>query len=397
MHETTAPATPAATAMRPLIRDLETDNIADFATRANALQGVVRLWYGEGDVVTPAFVREVAAASLAEGHTFYEPDMRGARPLVEALSAYQTALHDRAIGTDRSTVTPGGMQAVHLAMMLTVDPGQGVVYVEPQWPNIRHAITLAGGRPVPVALDMQAHRPALDLQALFAACDETTAAICFSTPSNPVGWTATRDELQAILDFARERGIWIISDEVYNRLWFGNSMGAPSMMALAEPEDRVLTVNSFSKAWAMTGWRVGWLGHPPSVQHKLAAVTQYVNSGTAPFVQHGAAAALAQGEPLVAEIRERCRAGLDAAYETLGRSDAVVLSDKPLGGMYAFFRLSDEDDSRAACFRILEEARVGLAPGYMFGQSARAWLRMCVCRDTDAVREAGERIVAALG
>ncbi|MCF3932852.1 pyridoxal phosphate-dependent aminotransferase [Acuticoccus sp. M5D2P5] len=386
----------AEAGLRPLIRNLETDNIADLATKANAMGDVVRLWYGEGDIVTPPFIREAAAASMNAGDTFYVPDMRGRAELVAALARYQTTLHGRPIGEDRSTVTPGGMQAVHLAMMLVCDPGQNVVYVEPQWPNIRHAITLAGGRPIAVGLDMTVHRPRLDLDRLFAACDESTAAICFSSPCNPTGWTASADELAAILDFARARGIWVISDEVYNRLWFGNEAAAPSMMRLAEPEDRVLTVNSFSKAWAMTGWRVGWLGHPPSIQPVLSAVTQYVNSGTAAFVQAGAAAALKEGEPLVAEIRERCRSGLDAAYEILSEIPSVHLPEKPLGGIYAFFRLEGEDDSRAACRRILEEAKVGLAPGFMFGEAARPFLRMCVFRDTGTVREAAGRIAAAL-
>ncbi len=173
-------------------------------------------------------------------------------------------------------------------------------------------------------------------------------------------------------------------------------MGAPSILQVAEPEDRVLTVNSFSKAWAMTGWRVGWLVHPESVRPKLSAVTQYVNSGTAPFIQAAAATALNEGEPLVAEIQRRCRDGVDAAYAAFRGLDAIHLPEKPLGGMYAFFRLKGEDDSRAACTRILEAAQVGLAPGFMFGASGKAWLRMCVCRDTKVVEEAAGRIAQAL-
>jgi len=388
---------PAAASMRTLIKDLETDNIADLATKANALKDVIRLWYGEGDVVTPDFIKEAAMAALAAGRTFYEPDMRGAADLRAALSAYQSDLHGVAISEDRSAVQPGGMQALYLAMTLVCDPGQSVVIVEPQWPNIRRVATLAGGRPVAVPLDMAAPKPSLDLDRLFDACDETTAAICFSSPCNPTGWTATRDELAAILEFSRRRGIFVIADEVYNRLCFGNTPSAPSMLALAEPEDLVLTVNSFSKAWAMTGWRVGWLTHPLSMTAKLAAVTQYVNSGTPSFVQAAAAAALTEGEPFVAEIRERCRVGLDAAYETLAASPAVHLPQKPPGGMYAFFRLKGESDSRAACTRVLESARVGLAPGYMFGEAGRAWLRMCVCRDTAVVRTAGSRIAETVG
>lgn len=388
---------PAAASMRTLIKDLETDNIADLATKANALPDVIRLWYGEGDVVTPDFIKEAAGAALASGRTFYEPDMRGTRELREALSTYQSALHGTDIGENRSSVQPGGMQSLHIAMMLVCDPGQSVVIIEPQWPNIRHIVTLAGGKPVTVALDMDAHEPRLDLDRLFDACDETTAAICFSSPANPTGWTASHEELAAILAFARERGIWVICDEVYNRLWFGNARGAPSMLQVAEPEDRVLIVNSFSKAWAMTGWRVGWITHPESLVTKLSAVTQYVNSGTPSFVQVAAAAALNDGEGLVSEIRERCRSGLDAAYETLSRANGVVLPQKPLGGMYAFFRLEGEEDSRAACAKVLEAAHVGLAPGFMFGQSGRPWLRMCVCRETDTVRAAGERIAQTIG
>lgn len=396
-----APPAPAAEAfpplrgIRPQIQDLKTENIAALAVRARELGGVIPLWYGEGDLVTPDFIREAAKAAFDAGNTFYIPDMRGMAGLTEALAAYQSRIHGRPIPVERSTVTPGGMQAVHLAMALLVDPGTNVVYVEPQWPNIHNAIHMAGGEPRPVPLGFDTDWR-LDLDRVFDRCDARTRAIMFSTPANPTGWTASREELQALIEFSRRTGVWIISDEVYGRLVFDADV-APSVLQLAEDGDRVLSVNSFSKAWAMTGWRVGWLSHPSAIAPQLAAMTQYMNSGTAGPLQAGARAALVDGEPLVAEIRGRIKRGLDLAYEKLSRLNGVILPEKPRGGMYAFFALEGEPDSAAACRRILEEARVGLAPGYLFGDAGRAFVRLCVFRDEEQIRTALDRMVGALG
>jgi aspartate aminotransferase len=292
-------------------------------------------------------------------------------------------------------VTPSGMQAVLLALSLLAEPGANVVYIEPQWPNIRHAIHLVGGEPRPVALEFRDGDWHLDLDRLFAACDARTRAIMFSTPSNPLGWTATRDELEALIGFSRRTGIWIISDEVYNRLAF-DADAAPSVLQLAEDEDLVLSVNGFSKAWAMTGWRIGWLTHPPSVAKALGAMTQYMNSGTAEFVQAGARAAILHGDPFARTMRDRCRAGVDAAYAALSGHNSIVLPAKPKGGMYVMLGLAGEADSRQACTRILEEAHVGLAPGWLFGPSSNMFMRMCICRDEAEIGEACRRIAAAL-
>ena len=391
--------------LRPQIQDLETENIADLAVRARALKGVIPLWYGEGDLVTPEFIRNASKQALDEGQTFYVPDMHGTAPLREAMSRYQTTLHGRPIGADRTTVTPGGMQSVLLAMQLVADMGTNVVYIEPQWPNVKSVVHLVGAEPRPVSL-----RPVsrgggaegwtLDLDALFARCDARTRAIFLSTPSNPSGWTATRAELEALLAFSRQRGIWIIGDEVYARLYFGTENGgrvAPSLLQVAEPNDLVMCVNSFSKAWAMTGYRVGWLNHPASIAPQVAAMTQYMTSGVAAVLQAGATAALNEGEPFVEVMRERVRAGLELAYNRLGRIPAVDLMGRPVGGMYVFFRLRGHDDSREACRTVLDRAQVGLAPGYMFGDAGRAYLRMCVCREAGQLGRALDRMVEALG
>jgi len=381
--------------IRPQMMDLQVENIARMAVRAKSIPDVITLWYGEGDVETPQFIRDAAKASLDAGNTFYVPDMRGLPALTSALSAYQSRLHGCDIPVERSTVTPGGMQAVYLALQLVAGMGTNVVYIEPQWPNIRHAIHVTGAEPRPVRLKEIDGRWTLDLEELFAACDARTRAIAFSTPSNPLGWTASEEELAALIAFSRRTGIWIVSDELYNRLYF-NGESAPSILRVAEAEDRALAINGFSKAWAMTGWRIGWLTHPPSVAAPLGAMTQYVNSGTAAFVQAGARAALIDGEDFARETRERCRAGIDIAYRVLGASNRVRLPQKPEGGMYAFFSIEGEDDSSAVCQRLLEEAHVGLAPGWLFGEASLRHMRMCVCRDPAALEEACRRITKLL-
>lgn len=380
--------------IRGQIRDLVTENIALLAVRAREIGDVIPLWYGEGDLVTPPFIRDAAKAALDEGLTFYVPNMRGLDRLTTALADYQTRIHGRPVPVERTTVTPGGMQALFLAVQLVADPGTNVVYVGPQWPNIHSVIHLSAAEPrqVPLRFDTDWR---LDLDRLFDACDARTRAIFLSTPSNPTGWTASREDMQALLDFSRRTGIWIISDEVYGRLYFEGDV-APSILQIAEDGDRVMSVNSFSKAWAMTGWRLGWLTHPSSVAPQLGAMTQYINSGTPAVLQAAGAAAITEGEPLVAQVRNLSKTGLDLAYERLSAIPGIILPEKPKGGMYAFFAFEGEPDSRAVCRRILEEARVGLAPGYLFGESSRAFLRMCVCRDTGDIARALDRMVGAL-
>ena len=318
------------------MRDLDTENIAELAVRARALGDVIPLWYGEGDDVTSEAVRAAAKRALDEGTTFYVPDMRGLPALTEELSAYLTRLYGRTIPVERSTITPGGMQALYLGLSSILEVGTNAVYLEPQWPNIARTIFMLGAepRPVPLAFDTDFR---LDLDQLFAACDARTRAVVLSTPSNPTGWTASLAEFEALLAFSRRTGIWIVSDEVYGRLYFEGE-AAPSILEVSEEDDRVLVVNSFSKAWAMTGWRVGWLNHPVAVASEIAAMIQYMNSGTAAFIQAGALEALRNGEPQVRAIRAKLKAGMDLAYR--GTADGYRPSSCPTSRAAACTRSS---------------------------------------------------------
>ena len=383
------------TRIRPQIQDLVTDNIAALAERARHLDDVIPLWFGEGDVVTPPFIRDAAKRALDAGRTFYVPTMRGNPALTAALSAYQARLHGRPFPPERSTVTPSGMQAVALALALVLEGGNNAVYLTPQWPNIPNAIHVAGAEARPCPLMLQDNQWRLDIDRVAALCDARTRAILFSSPSNPTGWTATPEDVRALLALGRERGIWIIADDVYGRLCLDIDP-APSLLALAEPDDLVMGINSFSKAWAMTGFRLGWLTHPAAVADKLGAMTQYLNSGTADFIQDAGAAALNEGEELVSEMRERCRTGVALAHGRLGAVSRVRLTEPPRGGMYAFFQVEGWPDGRAACLHLLERARVGLAPGELFGDAGAGWLRMCICRDAAQLGTALDRMADAL-
>ena len=301
-------------------------------------------------------------------------------------------MHGQHIPIARTTVTPGGMQALYFALELLVDTGTNVVYVAPQWPNIHNAIHLIGGEPRPFALDFDGDWR-LDLERLFAPAMRARApSSCRRLPTRPDG-RRRREELLALLEFSRRTGIWIISDEVYGRLYFDDVV-APSILQVAEDGDRVLSVNSFSKAWAMTGWRIGWLTHPSGVADQLGAMTQFANSGTSGPVQAGAVAAIRQGEPLVQEIRQRIKTGLDLAYDRLAQIPGIVLPAKPRGGMYAFFALEGESDAAPRCAPTYWRRRAsGWRPAICSDSRRKAFMRMCVCRERAQIATALERML----
>ena len=261
---------------------------------------VVPLWFGEGDLVTPDFVRDAAAKGLQAGETFYTWQ-RGIPQLRAALSAYTERVYGIKCPADRISVTTGGMQAILLCCQLLLDPGDNIVIVSPIWPNITSAVKLVRGVPKYVALDRKPDGAwKLDLQKVFDAVDERTRAIFVNSPGNPTGWTMTSDEQKALLDFARTRGVWIMADEVYARLIYTRPV-APSFLELAGPDDPLLVLNSFSKPWAMTGWRLGWLTHPAALGEQFAKLVQINTSGVPHFLQRGGIAALEKGDGFLAE------------------------------------------------------------------------------------------------
>lgn len=379
--------------LRPEIESLESSKIVELWQLGFGRGDLVPLWVGEGDVPTPDFICRATTDALAAGKTFYT-HKRGLPELRAALADYHRAVHGADLGDDRISVTSAGMNAIQIVLQAILRSGDELVAVAPVWPNALAAARAHGGHVVEVGLEATpAGGFALDLDALAAACGERTRAIFLASPSNPTGWTASRAELEAILELCRARGIWLIADEVYHRFVYDapDARSAPSVLAFAAPEDPVVVVNSFSKAWAMTGWRLGWLIHPPSLVPAVDALIEFNTSGAPPFLQEGALAAVRDGEPFVAQMVERCRQGAELVTQHLSAMRRVTMA-RPPGAFYAFFQVEGVDDSLAFAKRILEETGVGLAPGIAFGPAGEGFLRLCFASSQGRLSTALERL-----
>jgi aspartate/methionine/tyrosine aminotransferase len=376
--------------VRDAIRDLPASRIAEISALGMGDPAVIPLWYGESDLPTPDFIGAAATAALAAGHTFYTYKA-GLPELCSAIAQYLTGLHARPTAAERVVVSSSGMSALMLVAEALIDPGDNLVIIAPIWPNIAAAVSIMGGEPRLVALDpMPGGGWRLDVERIFAACDGRTRGIFVNSPSNPTGWMISAAQIAALLDFARRRGLWLIADEVYSRIVYGNRP-APSFLDQALPEDRLIVVNSFSKNWAMTGWRLGWMVVPPDLLPVMEKLVEFNTSGSPTFLQHAAIVAIRDGEPFIAGFVARCRAARDVAIDALQACPRVEVA-RPEGAFYAFFRVEGITDSLAFAKEALARTKVGLAPGSAFGPMGEGYLRLCFARDPRQVAEAVERL-----
>ncbi|RVD73137.1 MAG: pyridoxal phosphate-dependent aminotransferase [Mesorhizobium sp.] len=351
--------------------------------------GMIPLWAGEGDLPTPSFISDAAARGLAAGETFYTWQ-KGIPELRQALARYYGRHFTKSFAEEEFIVTASGMHAIQLAIDALAGQGDEVIYLSPAWPNFAAAAGVAGAVPVAVTLDPSGNGWSCDVDKIAAAITPRTKALFVNTPSNPTGWTADRETLQAILDLARQSGVWIIADEIYSHFHYGSGR-APSFLDVSTAEDRILFVNSFSKNWAMTGWRVGWIRTHPALQQVFENLIQYSTSGVAQFMQRGAVAALDEGDGFIVEQVERAHAARDLVCGILGATGKARFT-VPQGAFYLFFTVDGITDSRTAAFDIVDHANVGLAPGTAFGPGGEAFLRLCFHRRLDQLEEAAHRL-----
>lgn len=375
--------------LRPAARDLDESDIVAIVNRARDKPGLIPLWIGEGDLPTPDFIIKAANRSLAEGETFYTWQ-RGIPELREELAAYHARHYGIAHDPERFYVTGSGMQAIQIAVQALAGAGDEVVMPTPVWPNIHAAAQVSGATPVHVELDFSENGWSLDIEKYLAAVTDRTKALFLNSPANPTGWVAPLEVLREILGFARKRGLWIVADEVYGR-FFADGPRAPSFYDIIEPDDRVMFVNTFSKNWAMTGWRAGWLGAPPEIGQVIENMVQYSTSGVPVFVQRAAAVALRDGEHFLAMQRDRAMANRDVICRAL-QTDGRVRLARPQGAFYLFFSVDGFEDGKSLALRLVDEANIGLAPGGGFYTGGTPYVRLCYMRDPEQVTESAQRL-----
>ncbi len=386
-------ADPASGELRPAIERMPVSRIRDVANEAMGMEGLIPLWFGEPDVATPDFICQAAADALSQGETFYSPN-RGVPDLRHALARYTSELYQVPVADDRITITASGMSGIMLSHQLLIEPGTNVICATPAWPNVQGTVDVLGGEFRPAPLKFTGSGWHLELETVFNAVDDNTRAVFINSPGNPTGWVMPGDDQKALLAFCRERGLWLLADEVYARLVYDRSH-APSFLEHAGPEDRVIVINSFSKPWAMTGWRLGWLVTPARLGQRLEMVNEFNLAGAATFTQIAGITALRDGEDFIARQLERYRSARSAVYERLSANPRIRIG-WPEGAFYAYFAVDGIDDGLAFCKRLVREHRVGLVPGSAFNAAEEGWLRLCFASQLDTLNTALDRLEDAI-
>ncbi len=351
------------------------------------------LCFGESDWRSSPAAGSAAAAALAAGNTLY-PDVRGLPLLRSGIADMLSALHRRPVDETRVVVTASGMAALSVALSSVVRAGDRVLLHEPAWPNVGNAARLRGATVEAITLGAREDGGfTLDLDSLaerLVGC----RAFVLNSPNNPTGWTATEAEVETIIGLCRRLGVWLIADEVYSRLVYDECPAAPSLLDIADPTDRVIVCNSFSKTYAMTGWRLGWLVVPEGARDTIAEIVEVTHSGVAPFAQAGALAALADAD-FVEAFRAYCAAGRRLAVDALAGLNGIRLH-APDGAFYAFIRVDGLSDSVGLARLLVVDHGVAVAPGAAFGSGGEGYLRICFARAPETISRAMGRLRAGL-
>lgn len=370
------------------VGNLPASGIRRFFELLDEAEGVISLAVGQPDFPTPAQITRAAADAMLAGHTGYTSNY-GLLELREQLSEHLARRYDVLYDPHKEILlTTGVSEALDITMRAIIDPGDEVLVPEPAYVAYQPVILLAGGRHVPVPTDPEhAFKPTIE--ALEARVTPATKALLLGYPSNPTGAVLDREALTQIADFAHRHDLYVIADEIYDRLVYGTEhICFPSLPGMRE---RTILLGGFSKAYAMTGWRLGYLAATPAILEAAMKVHQYVMMSAPTAAQHAALEAFHSGEEdvrgMVAEY-DRRRTMVYRRLQSMGL--AIV---EPQGAFYAFpdIRTTGLDDI-AFAEQLLEEERVAVVPGSAFGTSGRGYVRICYAAAYADLEEAMDRI-----
>jgi aspartate/methionine/tyrosine aminotransferase len=357
------------------------------------MEGVLRLYFGESNQPTPDYIKQAAISAMANGYTFYTENA-GLPSLRRALADQYRKLQGVELDPDGEIViTASGVQALNVSLRTMLDPGDEALVLTPAWPNGASIIAMANATAREIAQPLCGERYRVDFDALDAATGPRTKLLLYTSPSNPLGWVASDAEQQQLLDFCRARGLWLVADEVYDRLYFGGALGepVPSILRKATRDDAVVVIHSFSKSYCMTGWRVGYLIARRDLGRQATELNEFIISHAPSFAQKAAETALAHGEEELIRMVGRLKENRDFCLSALAAMPGVTVP-KPDGAFYLFPKIDGLTDSFGFCRRLLEETKVGLAPGVAFGAGGEGSVRICYAADRSILEPAMERL-----
>ncbi len=372
--------------------------IRELADIAMGMDGVLKLYFGESNIPTPEFIKRAAQKAMADGFTYYTENA-GLPSLRKALARYYVDLHGVDLNPETEfTVTASGVQALSLGLRCMLDPGDEGLVLTPGWPNGPSIIQMANAHPREIPYAFSNGSYTIDFDELEHAVTPRTRLLLYTSPSNPLGWVATSEDQDRLLDFTRRHGLWLMADEVYERLYYSASKNgaAPSILEKCTRQDAVAVIQSFSKAYCMTGWRVGWLVGREDIIARASRLNEFMVSCAPAFAQRAGETALLWGEELVRQMVTRLRENRDFCVAALEKMPGVTVP-VPDGAFYLFPRMEAAADSFAFCKQLLMDTKVGLAPGVAFGEGGEGSVRICYASEQSILEEAMVRLKRFLG
>jgi aspartate/methionine/tyrosine aminotransferase len=373
---------------RPEIASVPESPLVAVATAAEGMVGAIKLCYGESDLPTPEFICTAAHEAAIGGHTFYT-HTAGYLELRETIAAKVHALHGVTYRPTEVMSTVGASMAIYLAIRACVGAGDNAVIVTPGYGIFANVVRMCGGEVRAVPLVRSGGGFVLDVDRVRRAIDTRTRMVIVNSPSNPTGWVASVEEQEALCELATAHDVMLLADEVYDRLAFDVPV-APSIACVARDREHLVVVNSFSKTFNMTGWRLGWAQASERMIRVMTSAAEFMTSNPTAAVQQAGIVALRDGDAYVHDLRRHYAERRAQVMRELPKIPGVSLVE-PRGAFYAFMQIDGLTDSAAFTMDLLRESGIALAPGSAFGDAGEGYVRMCFAATEDTLTRALDR------